>query len=109
MFFKLSLMSHIIVQGLKMYKKRVAFFDEEAPTEDAIESEAVKLMRAARATIIEKNFFDALARPLITPDARKEEVNGNVSKMDGADVTIDMINPTLWRFCQQVVAGQPLV
>lgn len=107
MFFKFDIMFDIFVQAVKKHKKRVDVF-EDTPAEHPIEEQATKLMRKARGTIIEKNFLDALAKPLTTVGQKKQEVNDTTQRMDAAELAMDDIEPTLWRFCQMVVGGVPL-
>ena len=70
--------------------------------------DCVKLLRLARATVIEKMFFDALVRPQLVETTRTEEINDTVGKMDKASLSITDISPALWAHCQRVVGGENL-
>ena len=96
----------IFAQAFKMHKKRLDLFSEiYAPETEAMINATLKL---GRATIIEKTFFDSLNKQLVNEAERKNEINNTVSKMDGADLTIDDVDVVLWKCCQEVVNAKRL-
>ena len=105
-----------IAQAKKQHKLGVDIFtevldvvqQESVPPEIPAESTVVEALKLGRATILEKSFFDTLAKQLVSESQRKVELNETVTKMDSAQLTIDDINPLLWKFCQGVVAGKRL-
>ena len=89
-----------------MLENRATFFGLTANAEEA--EDVGKILTAARTTLVERHLFDAL-RTSMDPTqvgTARDQVNNQIRMFGQAKVEAGNIEPSLWRLCNQVVAGK---